>query len=178
MVKIFCSYLYPIFQYGGRNLEEWLEKSVKIWCPMICSHYGQYLRQNNISGSPDHGIYTLCYMATVGNKYLAHKLKMAAAKPEIPVIHNADEMEKKSWWLNHRFFAHISATRANFFMRFGSFPRMSSSASKDGNGIEKVQVDTTWRHRKRGWGRWIFVWKRIEFDSSQSLFVNHQQSLG
>ena len=177
-MKIFCSYLYPFFQYGGRNLEEWLEKSVKIWCLVIWSQYGQYVTQKYSSGSPVHWFFTLRYMAIVDNKYLAHKFKMAAAKPEVLITQHVDEIEKKSWWLNPRFFADISATRVNFFMRFGSAPRVSSSTSEGCNGIEKVQADTTWRHRKRELGRWIFVWKRIEFDYSQSVFVNHQQSLG
>jgi hypothetical protein len=91
---------------------------------------------------------------------------MAAAKPEVFITQHVDEIEKKSWWLNPRFLADISATRVNFFMRFRPVPRVSSSTSDGGSGIEKFQADTTWRHRKRGWSRWIFVWKRMEFDSS------------
>ena len=95
-MKKISSYLYPFFQYGGRNLEERLEKSVKIWCPMICSHYGQYLTQKYISGSPVHGFFTLRYVAIVDNKYLAQKFKMAAAKPEELIAQHVDEIEKKS----------------------------------------------------------------------------------
>jgi hypothetical protein len=64
---------------------------------MICSHHGQYLTQKFISGSPVHGFFTTRrYMAIVDNKYLAHKFKMAAAKPEVFITQHVDEIEKKS----------------------------------------------------------------------------------
>ena len=63
---------------------------------MICSHYGQYLTQKYISGSPVHGFFVLRYVAVVENKYLAHKFKMAAAKPEVFIAQHLDVIEKKS----------------------------------------------------------------------------------
>ena len=69
---------------------------MKIRCPIICSHYGQYLTQKYISGSPVHGFFTLRYVAIVDNKYLAQKFKMAAAKPEVLIAQHVDEIEKKS----------------------------------------------------------------------------------
>ena len=61
---------------------------------MICSHQEEYLTQKYISGSPVHVFFTSRYMAIVNNKYLAHKFKMAATKPEVLIAQHVDEIEK------------------------------------------------------------------------------------